>query len=323
MDKETLEKINRLTRREFAGNELYTFTVILCDNDIDRDGERFSDAAVEQLAELFIGKTGIFDHDPTAANQNARIYETEVVTDSSRLTKYGQPYKYLRASAYMVRTDDNKALISEIDGGIKKEVSISCSAAKKICSVCGCDISHTDCGHRKGQDKCHVILDDITDVYEWSFVAVPAQINAGVTKKYDPEKEEGQMENEFTPITTQEELDAAVKSAVDAAVTESEERFRDWVSPEEHRRQLDELTAEKRSAELKCFKHKAAAEAGLPAEFAERLSGDSEEEIRKDADILQRSITKSYGASPRFKGGTESKDPKTAAQLEMLAEMKK
>ncbi len=31
---------------------------------------------------------------------------------------------------------------------------------------------------------CHTVLDDVTDAYEWSFVAVPAQVNAGVTKHY-------------------------------------------------------------------------------------------------------------------------------------------
>ena len=30
---------------------------------------------------------------------------------------------------------------------------------------------------------CYTILDKITDSYEWSFVAVPAQVNAGVTKR--------------------------------------------------------------------------------------------------------------------------------------------
>ena len=31
------------------------------------------------------------------------------------------------------------------------------------------------------------MLDDITDAYEWSFVAVPAQVNAGVTKRFTDE----------------------------------------------------------------------------------------------------------------------------------------
>ena len=188
MDKDILDKINKFTRRELAENEVYVFSVILCDNDIDRDCERFSDSALESLKKLFVGKTGIFDHDASASNQNARIFDTEIVTDEQRRTKYGEPYKYLKASAYMIRTDDNKNLIAEIDGGIKKEVSISCSAAKRKCSVCGCDKAEKSCMHVKGKSYggqlCHTVLDDITDAYEWSFVAVPAQVNAGVTKKY-------------------------------------------------------------------------------------------------------------------------------------------
>lgn len=186
MDKETLEKINRFTRRPFTEDEIYTFSVVLCDNDIDRDFERFSDNALETLSKNFMGKTGIFDHNPTASNQNARIFETEIVTDSSRKTRTGEPYKYLKASAYMVRTAGNETLISEIDGGIKKEVSISCSASTRKCSICGCDKSANGCVHAKGKmynnKMSYIILDDITDAYEWSFVAVPAQVNAGVTK---------------------------------------------------------------------------------------------------------------------------------------------
>lgn len=188
MTQETLDKINKFARRPLTEDEVYTFSVILCDNDIDRDLERFSDAALETLKEIFIGRTGIFDHDASSANQNARIYSTEVVTDDTKTTSDGRPYRYLKAEAYMVRTDDNRNLIAEIDGGIKKEVSISCSAAKRICSVCGRDRNENGCSHQKGVSYsgrlCHSILDDITDAYEWSFVAVPAQVNAGVTKHF-------------------------------------------------------------------------------------------------------------------------------------------
>jgi hypothetical protein len=188
MDNSILDKINNFTRRKLSEDEVYVFDLILCDNDIDRDCERFSDNALEALKNKFIGKTGIFDHNATSANQNARIFDTALITDESRQTAYGAPYRYLKANAYMVRTDDNKNLIAEIDGGIKKEVSISCSAAKRICSICGCDTKLSPCSHVKGKNYsgklCHIILDDITDAYEWSFVAVPAQVNAGVTKKF-------------------------------------------------------------------------------------------------------------------------------------------
>lgn len=188
MDKEILEKINKFTRRELNEEEVYIFSVILCDNEIDRDCERFSDKALETLKERFVGKTGIFDHDPSTSNQTARIFDTEIVTDPTKTTKNGEIYKYLKASAYMVRTDENQSLIAEIDGGIKKEVSVSCTAAQRVCSICGADKAISSCSHVKGRKYngklCHTVLGSITDAYEWSFVAVPAQVNAGVTKRF-------------------------------------------------------------------------------------------------------------------------------------------
>lgn len=183
-----MAKINKFTRRELKEDEVYTFSVILCDNEIDRDSEKFSVDALKKLAELYVGKTGIWSHDPKGENQTARIYETEVVEDPSRKTADGEVYTYLKASAYMVRTDSNADLIREIDGGIKKEVSVGCAVSKEICSVCGRDRRIGECAHRKGRTyngkRCFYILSSPTDAYEWSFVAVPAQKGAGVTKKY-------------------------------------------------------------------------------------------------------------------------------------------
>ena len=196
---ELLAKLNRFTRRAVTKDEVYTFPVVLCDNETDRDGERFSDRALERLAELFVGKTGIFDHDPKTENQTARIFDCEVVTDPERLTSFGAAYKQLLAKAYMMRTESNSDLIREIEGGIKKEVSVSCSAAEKCCSVCGRDRRFDPCGHIKGRSydgtRCCDVLDGITDAYEWSFVAVPAQPEAGVTKRY-AEEEGGSRELE-------------------------------------------------------------------------------------------------------------------------------
>ena len=128
LDEAALEKLNRFTRTPVTAEQVYAFPVVLCDNEVDRDGERFSTAALEKLAELFVGKTGIFDHDPKSSKQTARIFDCEAVTDSDRVTSAGEPYTYLYAKAYMMRTDSNRDLIAEIEGGIKKEVSVSCSA---------------------------------------------------------------------------------------------------------------------------------------------------------------------------------------------------
>ena len=188
---ELLNKLNKFTRREHTADEVYVFSVILCDNDVDRDGECFTKDSLNKLKDLFVGKTGVFDHNPSTANQNARIFDTECITDTERKTAYGDDYTYLKALAYMIKTDKNADLIREIEGGIKKEVSISCSVNRQTCSVCGADLRKNPCEHRKGKTysgkTCYVILDEPTDAYEWSFVAIPAQKNAGVIKAFDGE----------------------------------------------------------------------------------------------------------------------------------------
>ncbi|MBO4867607.1 MAG: hypothetical protein J5582_13780 [Ruminococcus sp.] len=185
---EVMEKINRHAVGELKGEQVYCFSVLLCDNDVDRDYERFSDGALDRLAELFVGRTGIFDHDHSSRGQTARIYDTEVRSYPERKTMDGRAYRALMGFAYMVRTERNKSLIAEIEGGIKKEVSVGCSVAKKICSVCGADGAKGGCSHIKGRSYggklCYVTLDEPVDAYEWSFVAVPAQRAAGVTKVY-------------------------------------------------------------------------------------------------------------------------------------------
>lgn len=188
---ELMAKVNKYTRKQLKAEDIYAFPVILCDNEIDRDNERFSIEALRKLAVLFVGKTGIFDHNPKGENQTARIFDVGVKVDTEKTTSAGEPYTCLVAKAYMVRTAKSADLIAEIEGGIKKEVSVSCSVKKEICSICGADMRKAPCTHIKGAvygDKlCSVILDEPFDAYEWSFVAVPAQKNAGVAKKFGEE----------------------------------------------------------------------------------------------------------------------------------------
>ena len=181
-----LALINGFTKRQMAPDEVYTFSVILCDNDVDRDHERFTTEALHKLAELVVGKTGISDHEWSSGNQVARIYKTEVVEDPERSIVTGESYTCLKAYAYVLRTEANRQLIADIDGGIKKEVSVGCAVARRTCSICGEEQGSGKCGHVPGRDYdgklCFGELSEPTDAYEWSFVAVPAQVNAGVTK---------------------------------------------------------------------------------------------------------------------------------------------
>lgn len=177
-----MEKINQYTRREYESDEVYTFSLVLCDNEVDRDFERFSVSALEKLKELFLGRTCILDHERKSVNQTARIYMTEVETERGRTTAAGEVYTRLTARAYLPKTEKTAETIALIDSGILKEVSVGCAVAHSVCSICGKE----GCTHRKGQSYggklCVRILDEPTDAYECSFVAVPAQREAGVRK---------------------------------------------------------------------------------------------------------------------------------------------
>ena len=194
-----LAAINRFSRRKLSPDEVFVFAVNLCDNEVDRDGERFTRPALEALAPMMLGKTGIFDHNPQGAGQTARIFYTQVVEDPSRETSCGEPFCQLRALCYLPRCEKNADLILEIDAGIKKEVSIGCAVAKKSCSICGAAAG--SCGHKTGEryggQLCCTLLEEPTDAYEWSFVAVPAQREAGVTKAYGTALSPGELKKKL------------------------------------------------------------------------------------------------------------------------------
>lgn len=189
-----MELINRFSRKELKEEDVYIFPVTLCNNDIDRDTEMFTVDTLKGLAEMFVGKTGITDHEWKSSNQVSRIFYASVDRADGRKTKSGEDFYELHALCYMLRTEKNQPLIDEIDAGIKKEISVGFACGKSTCSVCGEDYyTSAECCHHKGKDydgnTCYVKLEDPLDAYEYSFVAVPAQPEAGITKAYDKQKE--------------------------------------------------------------------------------------------------------------------------------------
>ena len=171
-----LEAINAQAKAQLTAEQVYVFSLRLCDDQVDRDNERFDAAALPGLAKLFIGKTGIVDHRWSAENQVARIFETQVVKE--------QGVSFIKAWAYIRRGGANDEIIADIEAGIKKEVSVGCAMGRAVCSICGSE--YGTCGHLKGEyydgQPCCAILQEPVDAYEFSFVAVPAQRDAGVLK---------------------------------------------------------------------------------------------------------------------------------------------
>ena len=171
-----LEAINAQAKAQLSGEQVYVFSLRLCDDQVDRDFERFDTAALGTLAKLFIGKTGVVDHKWSADKQIARIFETQVVKEAG--------ISYIKAWAYIRRGGSNDEIIADIEAGIKKEVSVGCAMGMAVCSVCGSE--YGTCGHLKGEtydgEVACAILQEPMDAYEFSFVAVPAQRDAGVLK---------------------------------------------------------------------------------------------------------------------------------------------
>lgn len=173
---EQLEKINALAKAELTPEQVYVFSLRLCDDQVDRDGEKFDTEALPELSRLFLGKTGILDHRWSAESQVARIFETQVIREKD--------VSFIKAWAYIRRGGRGDEIIADIEAGIRKEVSVGCAMGRAVCSICGGD--YGTCGHQKGHSYdgqvCCAILREPMDAYEFSFVAVPAQREAGVMK---------------------------------------------------------------------------------------------------------------------------------------------
>ena len=171
-----LEAINAQAKAKLTQEQVYVFSLRLCDDQVDRDGERFDTQALPELAKLFIGKTGILDHKWSTDSQVARIFATEVVKEDR--------VSYIKAWAYIRKGGAADEVIADIEAGIKREVSVGCAMGRCVCSICGSE--YGTCGHQKGEhydgQLCCGILKEPMDAYEFSFVAVPAQKDAGVLK---------------------------------------------------------------------------------------------------------------------------------------------
>lgn len=137
--------------------------------------------------------------------------------------------------------------------------------------------------------------------------------------------------SEFTPISTQEEFDKAIKSRLAQKDRELAEKYKDYLSPEDAKSMKDdfekqlqdankqltdiqekissydatvaELTKRAETAETSLLKSKVAYEKKLPLELASRLIGSTEEELKADAESLSGIIKpQGAGAPPLYLG---------------------
>lgn len=214
IDEGELALINAQTLVPRTAESLFTFRLCACDNKVDRDTERFTERTLDQMAELFVGRPVLRDHNWSANSQVARVYAAGVEMQGG--------VKRLVLRAYMPRSTRAANTITDIESGILREASVGVLIRNTLCSICGEE--YGSCSHRRGMEydgqRCHVDLDDAQDAYEVSFVAVPAQPDAGVVKRY--EAKEKALDSAPAPGETGIENDPAFRTA--QALQELEEK---------------------------------------------------------------------------------------------------
>lgn len=149
--------------------------------------------------------------------------------------------------------------------------------------------------------------------------------------------------SEFKAIETQEELDAIIKARLDrntkTVTDEVKKSYEGYVSPDEVKKlteQVDtltkqltekdtaitDLTAKNKSYETASVKARIAHEKGLPFELADRLSGETEQEITADAEKLAQYMGKPQPTAPLFaQQGQSTANTTESAYLSMFSEL--
>lgn len=155
------------------------------------------------------------------------------------------------------------------------------------------------------------------------------------------------MSEEFKAIETQEQLDAILKERLARQKESIEKNFADYEQLKkkvgdlesanqklgqsatesaskltEYEKQIAEKDLKIKGYEANSVKNRIALEVGLPFEMASRLKGETEEEIRKDAELLFKAIGSSKPVAP-LANPEVSTDGKNQAYQNMLANLKK
>ncbi|MEG1075257.1 MAG: DUF4355 domain-containing protein [Ruthenibacterium sp.] len=135
----------------------------------------------------------------------------------------------------------------------------------------------------------------------------------------------------FIPITTQEQLDAYLQKYADyddlkskAATYEKQigtlqKAIEDSTKKQaESDKTLTELQAQRKQAETAALQMRIAHESGIPYELAARLSGETEDDLRKDAQTFSKFVGKTQ--TPPLQSSEPKSTDKKAAAFRALTE---
>ena len=130
LDEGELALINAQALRPLAAEEVFCFRLAACNNQVDRDIERFAENTLAGFAELFVGRPVLLDHKWSAESQTARVYAAGV--EPMPGVEGGEQ---LVLRCYMPRLQGNGDTIAAIEAGLLRECSVGVLTERAICSM--------------------------------------------------------------------------------------------------------------------------------------------------------------------------------------------
>lgn len=135
--------------------------------------------------------------------------------------------------------------------------------------------------------------------------------------------------SEFVPINTQEEFDAAIGERLKRERKNVAAQYADYEDLKQkvtgYETQIGDLTKERdalqqqvKGHETNSVKMRIAQELGIPATMASRLTGETEEDIRKDAESMASIFKTVQGAAPLYDNNKAAAAESDAALTDLL-----
>lgn len=189
-----LALINQMTSEDLSEDDVYIFSIRLCDSKVDSHNECFTADALFDLKMLYLGKTGIIETADGSKNVKARIISCEIERD-------GFDY-ILTARAFIPKTKQTQSIINYIEDNSDIGVSVGAAVGDCVCSICNNAMASPLCNHHKGDhycidntfELCYGKIVSATDAYEFNIkLPKPKKYKAKV-RRVKRKKDAGQKE---------------------------------------------------------------------------------------------------------------------------------
>ncbi len=170
-------EVNRYALRPLGQDEFVVFTMDLCHNNVDRHFSRFPVEELEAINDMVPGRPLMERHDLRGSLPRGTFFRSELWHDGDHVS--------VRPDVYVLRTDQNRGFILNIEGGVYRETSMGFSFRLPECSICHRDLracSHVP-GRTYGDQQCHYIMRGVLEVIEGSVVPSGSQGTSFVSER--------------------------------------------------------------------------------------------------------------------------------------------